>query len=57
MAVKTASCLPTFTLPLAEALPNAALTILPDQGHMPQHGDPQAIIDAVDRASVRAGLR
>ncbi|QXI64044.1 hypothetical protein CP157_01781 [Paracoccus marcusii] len=44
-------------LPLAEALPNAALTILPDQGHMPQHGDPQAIINAVDRASVRAGLR
>ncbi|MFN4060447.1 MAG: alpha/beta fold hydrolase [Paracoccus hibiscisoli] len=44
-------------LPLSDALPDAALTILPDQGHMPQHGDPQAIIDAVDRAAARAGLR
>ena len=44
-------------LPLSDALPNAALTILPDQGHMPQHGDPQAIIDAVDRAAARAGIR
>lgn len=44
-------------LPLSDALPNAALTILPDQGHMPQHGDPQAIIDAVDRAAARASIR
>ncbi|MFN3279297.1 MAG: alpha/beta fold hydrolase [Paracoccus hibiscisoli] len=44
-------------LPLSDALPDAALTILPDQGHMPQHGDPQAIIEAVDRAAARAGLR
>ena len=44
-------------LPLSDALPDAALTILPDQGHMPQHGDPQAIIDAIDRAAARAGLR
>ncbi|WP_405405378.1 alpha/beta fold hydrolase [Paracoccus sp. Ld10] len=44
-------------LPLSDALPNAALTILPDQGHMPQHGDPQAIIDAIDRAAARAGIR
>lgn len=44
-------------LPLSDALPDAALTILPDQGHMPQHGDPQAIVDAVDRAAARAGLR
>ena len=43
--------------PLARALPNAALTILPGQGHMPQHGDPQAIVDAIDRAAARAGIR
>ncbi|CAM3073950.1 alpha/beta fold hydrolase [Paracoccus nototheniae] len=41
-------------LPLAEALPDARLTILQDQGHMPQHGDPQAILDAIDRAADRA---
>lgn len=41
-------------LPLSDALPDAALTILPGQGHMPQHGDPQAIIDAIDRAAARA---
>lgn len=43
-------------LPLSDALPNAALTILPDQGHMPHHGDPQAIVDAIDRAAARAGI-
>lgn len=43
--------------PLARALPNARLTILPDQGHMPQHGDPQVIVDAIDRAAARARRR
>ena len=42
---------------LVKRLPDATLTLLPDQGHMPQHGDPQAIIDAIDRAAARAGLR
>ena len=38
-------------------VPSANLTILPGLGHMPHHSDPQAIVDAVNRAASRAGLR
>ncbi|WP_370401503.1 alpha/beta fold hydrolase [Sulfitobacter sp. JB4-11] len=37
--------------------PNANLTMLPGQGHMPQHSVPDEIIAAIDRAAARAGLR
>jgi pimeloyl-ACP methyl ester carboxylesterase len=36
---------------------SARLTMLPGVGHMPHHEDPQAVVDAVDRAATRAGLR
>lgn len=37
--------------------PNANLTLLPGQGHMPQHGAPEEVFAAIDRAAARAGLR
>ncbi len=37
--------------------PNAVLTMLPGLGHMPHHSDPAMIVDAIDRAATRAGLR
>ncbi len=43
--------------PLADLLPNAALTLLDGIGHMPHHVDRNAVIDAIDRAATRAGLR
>ncbi len=43
--------------PLSELLPNVHLTILPDTGHMPQHAQEQQVLDAIDRAATRAGLR
>ena len=42
---------------MARELPNARLTVLPGIGHMPHHADPQAIVDAIDRAAARAGIR
>lgn len=42
---------------LVHDVPNAVLTTLPGVGHMPQHSHPQAVIDAIDRAAARAGLR
>lgn len=41
----------------AAEVPSARLTMLPGIGHMPQHAAPQATIDAIDRATTRAGLR
>lgn len=41
----------------ADLLPNAALTVLPGIGHMPHHADEAAVIAAIDRAAIRAGLR
>ena len=43
--------------PLMEHLPNGRLTTLPGLGHMPHHIEPEAVIDAIDRAASRAGLR
>ncbi len=42
---------------LINDVPNGALTMLPGMGHMPHHTDPQAVVDAIDRAASRAGLR
>ena len=42
---------------LAGDAPHAALTRLEGVGHMPQHAAPEAVIEAIDRAAARAGLR
>ena len=38
-------------------VPSAHLTRLEGIGHMPHHTNPDAVIDAIDRAAERAGLR
>ncbi len=43
--------------PLAEQVASANLTILEDAGHMPHHSHTEDVIDAIDRAAARAGLR
>lgn len=43
--------------PLMHLIPNGNLTVLPGVGHMPHHTHPQEVIDAIDRAASRAGLR
>ena len=43
--------------PLARQIPGAILTRLQGVGHMPHHADPDAVLAAIDRAAVRAGLR
>lgn len=43
--------------PLMNLIPNGHLTVLTGAGHMPHHTHPQDVIDAIDRAAVRAGLR
>lgn len=43
--------------PLADRVTSATLTVLPGVGHMPHHADPKAVMDAIDRAAQRAGLR
>lgn len=42
---------------LVDQIPAAVLTVLPGIGHMPHHSAPQAVVDAIDRAAVRAHLR
>lgn len=44
-------------IPLSQLLPDAALTLLPDVAHMPHHTHPDAVISAIHRAAIRAGLR
>lgn len=41
----------------AAVLPDAQVTVLPGVGHMPQHAEPDAVVEAVHRAAQRAGLR
>ncbi|KMK67213.1 alpha/beta fold hydrolase [Puniceibacterium sp. IMCC21224] len=43
--------------PLDALLPNSALNVLPGVGHMPHHVQPQTVVDAINRAAHRAGLR
>ncbi len=38
-------------------VPNGNLTVLPGQGHMPQHTSAADVVAAIDRAAARAGLR
>ncbi len=42
---------------LMTQLPNGHLTTLPGIGHMPQHVARATVLDAIDRAAARAGLR
>ena len=42
---------------LETQLADATLTTLPGIGHMPQHVERAAVLDAIDRAAARAGLR
>ena len=43
--------------PLANAIPDARLTTLDGAGHMIQHSEEDAVVDAIRRAAQRAGLR
>ncbi|MEQ8895451.1 MAG: alpha/beta hydrolase [Roseovarius sp.] len=43
--------------PLAEAIPGATLTPLDGAGHMIQHSEEEAVVNAIRRAAQRAGLR
>lgn len=45
------------SVPLARQIVGANLVILPGIGHMPHHAAPEAVMAAIDRAAVRAGLR
>lgn len=42
---------------LVADMPGAVLTRMEGVGHMPHHADPAAVVDAIDRAAGRAGLR
>ena len=42
---------------LVGQVPHGHLTRLEGIGHMPHHVAPQAVVDAIDRAAARAGLR
>ncbi|MCL6281964.1 alpha/beta hydrolase [Ruegeria sp. 2012CJ41-6] len=42
---------------LVEQIPDAVLTSLEGVGHMPQHVSVPEVVDAIDRAAERAGLR
>lgn len=43
--------------PLSDLLPQGNLTVLTGAGHMPHHTHQEAVIDAIDRAATRSGLR
>ena len=42
---------------LVNDVPNGALRVLEGAGHMPQHTHTSEVVDAIDRAAERAGLR
>ena len=44
-------------IPLARQIEGADLALLEGIGHMPHHVAPSAVVDAIDRAARRAGLR
>lgn len=44
-------------VPLSKVLPNANLQLLEGVGHAPHHVEPDTVIQAIDRAAARAGLR
>lgn len=44
-------------IPFSEIAPRANLTLLDGIGHMPHHAVPEAVVEAIDRAAKRAGLR
>lgn len=43
--------------PLSQRVDSAHLTVLDGVGHMPQHVAQEAVVAAIDRAAMRAGLR
>lgn len=43
--------------PLSRQIPGAVLTVMPGVGHVPQHADPQGVVDGIHRLAARAGLR
>jgi len=43
--------------PLSQQIPGAVLTRLEGIGHMPHHAAPDAVVDAIHRAAMRARLR
>lgn len=45
------------SVPLAEALPNARLTRLPGVGHMPHYAETAKVVELIDRAALRAGVK
>lgn len=47
----------THSGPLSEVVSGANLTVLAGVGHMPHHANPEDVLQAVNRAAVRAGLR
>ncbi len=56
-AADTTVPLDVHARPLDALLPNSQLTVLPGIGHMPHHAQPQAVVDAINRAARKAGLR
>ena len=42
---------------IEKIVPQVNTTRLPGVGHMPHHVEPQTVLDAIDRAAMRAGLR
>ncbi len=43
--------------PLSQAISGANLVVMEGVGHMPHHADPDAVVAAIDRLNVAAGLR
>ena len=42
---------------VAKIVPQVNTVRLPGVGHMPHHAEPQVVVDAIDRAAERAGMR